>query len=291
MTKLRFFYSKIKLHWGFAVRVKGATASQPAFILPPPTTIVGAFAYPLARILDLSEDLPRGMRKTSISPIITPVFECFLKSTKGATAGLDPDSEAGLVQHSELSRIIGFTYKTGGQIGETLKKHLFEAIPTIMPVQPMGSSYGPNSTLNIAALIDIDQLAKCLGINSEDVDSIGLKACHGVSRLGSKESIISVLEAAYGEPETEDGETHTIGYVQASYIREIKMPEMFTRVYMYDLDYELSEYLIPIGRMLMSQNLLTPPTKIPGKTLVLNQGFRAYYLRPYSDLKVIAYGK
>jgi len=284
MSILRFFYSKLNLHWGFIVRAKGATAAQPSMILPPPTTIVGAFAYPLLRLLGIPEehDSTKKMKKRAI---ISPVFDCFIKSTQGASAGLDPDSRTGLSTYMETTRIIGFVYKTGGQISDALKRPIEESIPLIMPVQPIGSTYAPNSILHIAALIDIKELSRCLETSTEDIDNYGLKACYGVSRLGSKESIVSVIDADYGEPEFTEGDIYTIGYVPAS-IASKKIPEIFTSIYLYDLDYKLTEYIVPTGR-LSTQTIITPPPRLPGTILTLISGSKAFYLKKHDDLKVV----
>jgi CRISPR-associated protein Cas5a/b/c len=285
MSKLRFFYSKVKLHWGFTVRAKGATAAQPAMILPPPTSVVGAFAYPLARLLGLPEGQITA-KKGRERAVITPLFECFIKSAKGASAGLDPGSRTGLSTYMEVTRIIGLVYKTGGQVSEALKAPIQEAIPLIMPVQPVGSTYGPNSILHMAALIDVEELAKCLGVSVGDVDNYGLKSCYGVSRLGSKEGLVSVLEADYGEPEYADGDINTIGYVPAS-LASKKVPELFTSIYLYDLDYRLTEYIV-LGGRLSSQTLITPPPRLTGTTLTLTSGSKAFYLKAHDDLKVVS---
>lgn len=288
MPKLRLFYSKLNLHWGFTVRVKGVTASQPAMVLPPPTTIVGGFAYPLVRLLGVPE-IHGHLKKTKETAIITPVFDCFIKAAKGASAGLDPDSKTGLVTRMEVTRILGFAYKTGGQKSETLKKRIEKAIHTIMPVQAVGSTYAPNAILHIAALIDIEELAKCLKTSIQEIDDYGLKACYGISRLGSKEGLVSVIDAYYGDPESTTEDVFTIGYAPASLVNK-KLPEVFTSIYMYDLNYRLTEYVVPTGT-LSSQTIITPPPRISGTTLSLIPSSKAFYLKDNEDLKVITIAK
>ncbi len=287
MPNLRFLYSKLSLHWGFTVRVKGATAAQPALVLPPPTTVIGTFAHPLARLLGLQEEYVPVAKKAKEKAVITPIFECFLRSARGATAGLDPESATGLSTHMETTRIMGLVYKTGGQVREALKRPIYSATPVIMPVQPLGSTYAPNGILHIGALIDIGDLAKCLGTSVQDIDAHGLKACYGVSRLGSKEGLVSVLGAAYGEPESSEGDISTIGYVPASMAIK-RASEFFVSIYMYDLEYRMAEYLVPVGIRIASQNIITPPVRLPGANLTLNPGFKAYYLNECEDLKVVA---
>jgi CRISPR-associated protein Cas5a/b/c len=286
MPKLRFFYSKVRLHWGFIVRVKGATAAQPALVLPPPTTVVGAFAYPLARLLGLRDE-PPSARKGAKKPVITDVFECFLKATRGASAGLDPMSPTGLSSYMETTRIMGFVYKTGGQVNKVLKEPIYKSISTIMPVQPLGATYSPGGVVHIGALIDVEDLARCLGVGVDDVEDAAVKACHGVSRLGSKEGVVSVLEAAYGEPEAVEGDFYTLGYVPASMVSK-RVPELVVSVYLYDLDYNLTEYYVAAGWRISSQNILTPPPGLVGKLYSTNPGFKAFYLKEHEELKVVA---
>lgn len=287
MVITRFLYALIKLHWGFTLRIKGATAAQPSLPAPSPTTILGAFAYPMLRILGIRHKTPEVSTSTlTKGGVITPIFNCFIKAAVTASAGLDPATITGLASHSEISRIIAFPYKGGHQIDVALKLPIeTRGITWIAPVQAVGSTYGPGALLHIGAVIDLEKLAECLNVSEAYIDSIGLKSCYGISGIGSKEGIVSVIKAAYGEPKIEHGEFHTIAYVPENAV-EVLDKELFIRVQLWDLNYKLSTYYVPVKHML-SSNLLTPPIKEPLSTLRTRSPFKVYYLSEIPEFKVV----
>jgi len=73
-----------ELHWGFSVRSRGATARQKALIAPPPTSLVGALLFPLARLMGWGELPSSPVRNAvigayaSLSPLIE--FEDLMRS-------------------------------------------------------------------------------------------------------------------------------------------------------------------------------------------------------------------
>jgi CRISPR-associated protein Cas5a/b/c len=282
----RFLYALIKLHWGFTLRIKGATAAQPSLPVPSPTTVLGAFAYPMLKILGIRPEITEVRSGTLIkSGVITPMFNCFIEATVAASAGLDPATVTGLASHSEVSRIIAFPYKMGGQRVRALKLPIETQITLMAPIQAVGSTYGPGSLLHIGAVIDLGKLAECLNVSEAYIDSIGLKSCYGISRIGSKEGIVSVIKVAYGEPKIEHGEFHTIAYVPENAV-EVLDKELFMRVQLWDLNYKLSTYYIPV-RYMLSSNLLAPPIKEPLSTLRARSPFKVFYLSEVPEFKVV----
>lgn len=191
LDELRLFYTRVTLSWGFIVRFPGVSASQPAYILPPQPTIVGAFAAPLLRLLGMSDSIE--VQKHGNGRVLNRWMKILLESTVVVSCGIPPAvSKSGLAVYQEMSRIIAFPYKTGGQRRETLEKPLNEAITDMMPVQAAGASYGAGTVLDLLWIVNASLMAKNLGIRIEDIDSIGSLAVRGVTRVGSKESIVSV---------------------------------------------------------------------------------------------------
>jgi CRISPR-associated protein Cas5a/b/c len=286
VTVTRFLYALIKLHWGFSLRIKGATAAQPSLPVPSPTTVLGAFAYPMLKILGIRPEIAEVRSSTLVkSGVITPMFNCFIEATVAASAGLDPATITGLASHSEVLRIIAFPYKMGSQRVRALKLPIETRITLMAPVQALGSTYGPGSLLHIGAVINLEKLAECLNVSEAYIDSIGLKSCYGISRIGSKEGIVSVIKAAYGEPKIEHGEFHTIAYVPENAV-EVLDKELFMRVQLWNLNYKLSTYYVPVKHML-SSNLLTPPIKEPLSTLRARSPFKVFYLSEIPEFKVV----
>jgi len=171
--------SRVKLAWGFSVRYAGLSAAQPALPLPPPTTIIGYYAEPLARMLELPE---QGGPGNYCSPT-----ELLAKHTIAAAAGLDPDSPAGIVLHSDLTRVLSLVYQR--------KRKQWENYA--WSVQALGAAYGPGATLYLAIVVDAEGLGKDLDEKEEQV--VEYLAWSGW-RLGSKEGLVAVLEAKASEP-------------------------------------------------------------------------------------------
>ncbi|MEM4977369.1 MAG: type I-A CRISPR-associated protein Cas5a [Desulfurococcaceae archaeon] len=53
---LRYLRVSLDLHWGFSVRKTIASKTRETFIIPPPTTFIGALAYGYARLNHLPEE-------------------------------------------------------------------------------------------------------------------------------------------------------------------------------------------------------------------------------------------
>lgn len=236
MNNIRVFYAKVSLSWGFIIRHKGTTASQPAYPLPTPTTIVGAFVYPLAKLLKLpliiqieKSSKRRKMKSTSLvewgeGKLISDTMKPFLEATVTASAGLISSKitsnnstqtrsrmvQVGLATYSEVSRIISSPYKSGGSYDEAVKRielmqseFFTKSIPTVLPVQALGATYAPALKVELMWAIDIAKLSEKLkdelgiDIDIEKLDDLASKAVYGVVRIGSKEGIVALEEAQY----------------------------------------------------------------------------------------------
>lgn len=84
MTRV-FAYARLRLHWGFIVRQPGASAAQTAYPLPPPTTVAGAFANPLARLLGIIDSYPE---KREALPVTNMFMSCILNRLLQRQLGL-----------------------------------------------------------------------------------------------------------------------------------------------------------------------------------------------------------
>ncbi|MEM0366125.1 MAG: hypothetical protein QXJ70_03600 [Acidilobaceae archaeon] len=268
MSALRLFYANITLHWGFIVRIPGATAAQPALAIVPPTTVVGAFAASLLRALGYSEGDISIMRHTvsksgrrkktlSIEAVLSPVFQDILNSTIVASMGLHPQSEGpGVSVIMEASRILAAPYKTGGSWEKAVKAKPYtlefykNAITMALPVQAVGAAYAPSTIIDLVWVVDAGKLTKSLpggGIKVSDIDDIGLSVAYGVTRLGSKEGICSVNAACYIEDPPMVNvdklfQAHT--YVPAECVDPQDIG-LVSRIRLWDLSYKSAEYYVP----------------------------------------------
>jgi CRISPR-associated protein Cas5a/b/c len=280
MPQLRAFYAKVLTTWGFVVRHRGVSAAQPAYPVPLPTTIVGAFGYPLIRMLKLPLGRAGGI-EWGEGNLVTEVMKPLLEATITASGGLtSPRYEAssrthtsilwfGLAVHQEPGRINAVPFKGGGDL-ERIRRAKFastdffiEAVPRALPVQAVGAAYAPRLKLELLWVVDVERLSKELGISVERLDSAAQKAIYGVVRVGSKEGLVALEDAKY----TTEVKIHRPGenvhsrlYVskacaelQAGSAGELVMP---------DLRYRLSYFYLPA--QVASNNLVIPlPEEYP----------------------------
>ncbi|MEZ0346150.1 MAG: hypothetical protein ABWK01_06340 [Infirmifilum sp.] len=261
MKHARLVFARASLHWGFVVRQLQATAAQLALALAPPTTIVGAFAAPLLRTLGFVD---KALRRSGTHKTLSAHFECALRASLAASMGVLPremqEGAAGLSVHEELSRLSAGSYKGGGAWEEALKaspgsfKFYSKFITEALPVQAVGAAYGPGVKVDLVWVFDASKLATCLSgldISIEDLDKAGVAAAYGVSRLGSKEGILSVEDAKYlrfGDAELrlakagEVFETHT--YVPAECAEPLVGGSAAT-VELWDFDYQPKRFWAP----------------------------------------------
>jgi CRISPR-associated protein Cas5a/b/c len=294
MPQLRAFYAKVLTTWGFVVRHRGVSAAQPAYLVPPPPTIVGAFGYPLIRALG-SPQKGGGKIKWGEGILISEAMEPLLEATVVACGGfvspaIDISDHAsrkrsvrtGLAVYQESVRIIAVPYRTGGQMSNVRRavpgtSLFFEnAIPLVLPVQALGATYAPHIKLELLWVVDIEKLSKEFDVSVDKLDNTAQKAVYGVVRIGSKESLV-VVEGA-------------------KYVREIKIYEpgmkIQTRLYvpktcaeLYagsaseliipDLEYRLSYFYLPAE--IASNNLVIPlPEGYPPPTFKILDRCKAY---------------
>lgn len=276
MPALRLFYANVTLHWGFVVRTPGATATQPALALAPPTTVVGAFAASLLRALGFSEG---GMSRRAVSKskmgrkaldgeaVLSPAFWSILDSTIAASMGLHLRNEGpGVGVVMEVSRILAAPYKTGGEIKRmkaepyTLEFYM-EAVTRALPVQAVGVAYAPSTVVDLVWVVDVEKLVRGFseeGVQVSDIDAVGLAAAYGVTRLGSKEGICSVNAACYIEdPPLVDAsrpfQAHTYVPVECVVPRNASL---VSKIRLWDLKYKPADYYAPRDTTIM---LAYPP--------------------------------
>lgn len=201
MPILRALFTRVMLTWGFTVRHREASAAQPSIPLPPPTSVVGAFAYPLFRLLGVNVHV--GWFETySEHRLIAPAMKHLLEVTLVASASLVEDSllqrAVGLAVHQEFGKLVAAPYKGGTSWREAVKTKPFtkdfyeKGISQAIVVQAVGATYGPGAVLELLWVFDLEELSRRLGVKPEDIDSVAEEAVHGVVRIGSKEGLVVV---------------------------------------------------------------------------------------------------
>jgi len=261
VAKPFIFYSKITLYWGFSTRLPGMTAAQPSLILPPETTIVGAFFKPLLTVLGINPFTKSRGKSAVREGVVTPLFDHALEATLSASAALLPSDaggrDIGLATYMELTRVLASPYKTGGEVPRLKQppdstKFYTEALPRIFPVQALGSTYGPGAVLALVWVVDLEKLSE--GLASEaglDYDTVfksivesGPKIAHGVSWLGSKEGLATVVESGFAEAKLGGREVRTPFYIPVYCVEDVVDRELVTEIVLWDRSYTYTKYYV-----------------------------------------------
>jgi len=182
----------VELHWGYSVKHPLYSASQPSLRFPPPTSLLGALAYPL----HLQEAKPEtlivegSLYSSTVELLDLVPWVCYRISN------LDPRS---LVETRDIGKVLIAPYVRG--------ENVYPGSPNIWAVQVHGKVYAPTLTLDIVYVVA-----------NSNVDTAKLvRAAWGIARLGVKEAIAStvnvelldatlanreVVETRYGFPQT-----------------------------------------------------------------------------------------
>ncbi|MEM0382120.1 MAG: type I-A CRISPR-associated protein Cas5a [Nitrososphaerota archaeon] len=183
------FLINLEFVWGFQSKIVGYSKTSPSFTYPPPTTILGAIAEHVAKENMLGE----GSAKEIISKL----------SSNLLAIGVRPINCLS-VKFSDINRLIA-TKITGGVLYPS-------------PTSLSGSFDAPATGKTILASLDKNPptLRLYLVFKNSGVGKIGNKeliideyAMWSIHRLGSKESIVSVVDVEKFKPQKLTGEVTT----------------------------------------------------------------------------------
>ncbi len=153
----------VELHWGFSSKTPLATAAQPTFKLPPPTTLLGALAYAINY----------GGPEVEISGNIlrSPVTKLFNYIPWITMRTIHPDNPGLLVETLDINRVSLVLGIRAQNIKEPLD---------IWGIQPHGKIVFP--CMEIEAIYFV---------KSDRVEEVA-RAAWGIVRIGTRESLASV---------------------------------------------------------------------------------------------------
>lgn len=176
MKDLKVFALLLRLRpsWGYSVKVPNTSASQPSLSLPPPTTLVGAVAYGVLKLQGRDQETEiSGGRLTNFAEKLWSATVYSGASLNGFGAPI-----------MDISKYIIRIYQR--KANRDRPEYQLGAIPT-------GKVY---VTGEIRALLGFheERLSKIV----EKFDEVLPKASYLVTRLGAKESIVSVEEVKWG---------------------------------------------------------------------------------------------
>ncbi|MFN4337161.1 MAG: type I-A CRISPR-associated protein Cas5a [Candidatus Nitrosocaldus sp.] len=187
--KMIGFLIDVEFVWGFQSKIVGYSKTSPSFTYPPPTTILGAIAEHIAKENVLGEGKAR-----EVIPML---------SKKLLAIGLRPVNCLS-IKFSDLNRLIAIRITTGIHYPTT--KDLsgsYDAPATGKTILTSLNGEPPKLTLY---LVFEDSSVGRIGDKEIIIDKYAMWNIH---RLGSKESIVSVIDVKEFEPQKLTGELTT----------------------------------------------------------------------------------
>ncbi|MGC9113017.1 type I-A CRISPR-associated protein Cas5a [Acidilobus sp.] len=174
-------YSKVtlKLHWGFAVSHPIKARAKPSYLLPPPTTLIGALSYGAFRGLD-SDFLGEYVG--------SPAYKLQSK-IKGAFASFSKDFSGTYIE--DIVRNVTYYYERYKD-----RSHWYNVVPT-------GKVYSPGQEIKVVYLAD--------SLSSGELARLSWS----IVRLGCKECLVSVKDVEIGEAKEVKGKIATPYYFPA----------------------------------------------------------------------------
>lgn len=185
---------EIEFHWGYSVKRPIFSASQPALLVPPPTSLVGALAGAAGYANGWPEAFQQGpLTRKGRRGFITSEFYSsaarILKEVAWASLALT-DSRfigplIGIAETRDIIRSLIAPYQR--------RTHVYPGSKTLFGVQPHGKIYVPSMRAHLLYLAKGEEVVRW---------------ARTIGRIGSKESIVSVVDAEIGEARILDGVEH-----------------------------------------------------------------------------------
>lgn len=236
---------EVQFHWGFWVRIPKTSRYASSLTIPPPTTLIGALAQPIVEMGFLGnirgEIIIHKNRISSPAAILEEIIPaCSFYYEKSETLGF---------QYVDLNKYITLHFHIRVKEKEGIRRYLMKfrtgAIKT-------GKVSCPSSIGVACYLINEEKANKLLGNDWRKKMEI---AAWNISRIGSKESIVSVLSAEIIDNVSKIDpfkDVKTKCYVPFKYIDQNSLGnQKYYREYFWrggwtkDQDIEFEEYLIP----------------------------------------------
>lgn len=191
----------VETHWGLSITFFAPTKSSPALRVVPPTTIIGALAYPLARLKGWSENLSA---KTSGADRLRSILEGVYYSVLSGS----------MVPHAEVTKIVSYKVREKRVISDAAA------------VQKTYTE--PGTTLRLYYIFDTERAKGLLGGSWR---SLLAEAAWGISRLGSKESLVSVVRVEeVGVEPVEMNRVETAATIPLDHVEELGGSYILARV-------------------------------------------------------------
>ncbi|EZQ01516.1 CRISPR-associated protein Cas5 [Candidatus Acidianus copahuensis] len=171
----------VEFMWGFQARVAGMSKSSPSFSFPPPTVILGALAEPVARRLKAGE----GNYVNTIAKLSKSLLALGIKSLNFIP-----------LKYQDLNRVLAL--RTSDNV----------RYPSPNPGEVYASFDAPARGKTSTSSIDGRPPTLRVFMVFKD-DIVKVEDIWKIKRIGSKESLVSVIDVVSGEPTVIRGDIET----------------------------------------------------------------------------------
>ena len=208
MTSFELLSAKFTFAWGFSVKTPHVSAAEFSVLLPPPSTLIGAIAYGLARQLNWSEC---EVSKGAIASTAKRVAE-FVKSAHfGLERALNGGSPMNWVDITRVNALpfLQPKYRTPNQRATWFGIHGF------------GKVIMPNAKGHAMFVIDSELAREKLG---EKWHTLVERSVFSMISIGSKEGFIAVDEVTMKKAKILNGRVKTAYYFPTNAIINCRPP-------------------------------------------------------------------
>lgn len=268
MTMLKMAIAQAMLHWGFWIRYPLASARQDTYVVPQPSTLVGALGAGLARAISglcgvaipeiIHNPRARDMQSRYSVPIITFILPAIKDVYFRVLSGWG-------IRSMDITRHFQGTY---------IRVEDLKDPSQWFAVRVTGKVYAPKMEIEIAYLVDTEKLREALGEFECNVDpeKALLYGLASMTRLGPVEGLLTIegisilnVEEARGKLMNEPCPYFRISHVPSGLGSDVTIAEFWdwgraefwSGLRVPNLDYTL-KYVVPLNKSSLDSGLLMP---------------------------------
>jgi len=268
VTMLKMAIAQAMLHWGFWIRYPLASARQDTYVVPQPSTLIGALGAGLARAISglcgvaipeiIHNPRARDMQSRYSVPIITSILPAIKDVYFRVLSGWG-------IRITDITRHFQGTYIRAEDLKDPSQW---------FAVRVTGKVYAPKMEIEIAYLVDTEKLREALGefgcnVDPEKALSYGLAS---MTRLGPVEGLLTIesisilnVEEARGKLMNEPCPYFRISHVPSGLGSDVTIAEFWdwgraefwTGLRVPNPDYTL-KYVVPLNKSSLDSGLLMP---------------------------------
>jgi len=268
VTMLKMAIAQAMLHWGFWIRYPLASARQDTYVVPQPSTLVGALGAGLARAISglcgvaipeiIHNPRARDMQSRYSVPIITSILPAIKDVYFRVLSGWG-------IRSMDITRHFQGTY---------IRVEDLKDPSQWFAVRVTGKVYAPKMEIEIAYLVDTEKLREALGefecnVDPEKALSYGLAS---MTRLGPVEGLLTIegisilnVEEARGKLMNEPCPYFRISHVPSGLGSDVTIAEFWdwgraefwSGLRVPNPDYTL-KYVVPLNKSSLDSGLLMP---------------------------------